>query len=197
MSSPAVPELAPAPDDEALMLDLMRGDGTALDQLMHRWQRPLRAFLHRHLQNEADACDLAQETFVRLYQHRARYRPGARFSTWMFQIALNLARDHARKTLRRRTDSLEVASPAEVAGLASGEASPAAKARLSEEVAAVRSALAELPEELRSVLVLSEYESLPHAEIAEILGTTPKAIESRLHRAREKLRVRLARWLRA
>nr|MCU0793889.1 hypothetical protein [Opitutaceae bacterium] len=62
MSPPVAPELAPAPDDEALMLDLMRGDGTALDQLMHRWQRPLRAFLHRHLQNEADACDLAQET---------------------------------------------------------------------------------------------------------------------------------------
>ncbi len=197
-SSPARPpddSAPPAPSDEALMAALAAGDLPALDALMLRWQRPLHAFLHRHLQNEADALDLAQETFVRLYRHRESYRAGARFTTWMFQIALNLARDHARKRERRRTDSLEAAPPAATAGLAAAGASPDTAARRAEEVAAVRAAIAALPEELREVLVLFEYEDRSHAEIAEIIGATPKAVETRLYRARDKLRAALARWL--
>jgi RNA polymerase sigma-70 factor (ECF subfamily) len=182
--------------DESLMSALAAGHDPALDELMLRWQRPLQSFLHRHLRNEADALDLAQETFVRLYRHRAHYRPGARFSTWMFQIALNLARDHARKTTRRRTDSLDAADPATVAGLASSNLAPDAAARHAEEVAAVRAALEELPESLRAVVLLAEYEHLPHIEIAAIVGATPKAVENRLARAREKLRASLAPWLR-
>lgn len=185
-----------APDDETLMAALAADDFRALDALMLRWQRPLQSFLHRHLRNEADALDLAQETFVRLYRHRAGYRPGARFSTWMFQIALNLARDHARKTTRRRTDSLDAAPPAEVAGLSCSSPSPDTAARHAEEIAAVRAALAELPESLRAVVLLAEYEHLPHIEIAAIVGATPKAVENRLARAREKLRASLAPWLR-
>ena len=197
MRPTAATEAPAEPSDETLMAALTRDDEAALDTLMRRWQRPLRAFLHRHLRNEADALDLAQETFVRIHRHRARYRAGARFSTWMFQIALNLARDHARKNHRRRTGSLEDAPPAEVAALASADPSPAVAARHAEEVAAVRAALAELPEDLRAAVLLAEYDHLPHAEIAAVLGTTAKAVESRLHRAREKLRARLARWLRA
>lgn len=184
------------PDDETLMGALAADDFHALDALMLRWRRPLHAFLLRHLLNDADAEDLSQETFVRVHRHRARYRAGSRFSTWMFQIALNLARDHARKRARRRTDSLETAPAAEVAGLASSENAPDVAARRSEEASAVREALAELPDDLRSVIVLFEYQNLTHAEIAEVVGTTTKGVESRLYRAREKLRARLARWLR-
>ena len=184
------------PSDESLMADLAAGEDSALDPLMLRWQAPLRAFLMRHLQNEADALDLAQETFVRIYRHRERYRTGARFSTWMFQIALNLARDHARKNIRRRTDSLEEAPPAETAALAHPSPGPAAAVGAAEEIAAVRASIAALPDELREVLVLFEYEDRSHAEIAEIVGATPKAVETRLYRAREKLRSALAAWLR-
>ncbi len=184
------------PDDETLMRALAADDFRALDALMLRWQRPLHAFLYRHLLNEADALDLAQETFVRIHQHRARYRPGSRFSTWMFQIALNLARDHARKRARRRTDSLEGAPPEVVAGLSGEEVPPDVAARRAEEVAAVRAALAELPEDLRAIVVLFEYQNLTHAEIAEAMGMTTKSVESRLYRARDKLRARLSRWLR-
>lgn len=184
-----------APADEALMAALAAGDLPALDALMLRWQRPLQSFLHRHLQNEADALDLAQETFVRLYHHRAAYRPGARFSTWMFQIALNLARDHARKRTRRRTDSLDAAPPAATAALTHPGASPAAAARRAEEITAVRSALADLPEDLRAVLVLFEYEDKSHAEIATLLDLKPKAVENRLARARARLHSALSRWL--
>lgn len=188
---------APEPSDEALMAALAAGDTAALDPLMLRWQVPLRAFLLRHLQNEADSMDLAQETFVRLYRHRDRYRAGARFSTWMFQIALNLARDHARKRLRRRTDSLEDAPPSETEALAHSSPGPAAAASDAEEIAAVRSALAALPDDLREVLVLFEYEGCSHAEIAATVGATPKAVENRLYRAREKLRSALGAWLRS
>lgn len=195
MSSPLPSGTPEDRDDETLMAALAAGELAALDPLMLRWQGPLQAFLRRHLPCETDALDLAQETFVRLYRHRAAYRPGARFSTWMFQIALNLARDQARKTTRRRTDSLEALAPEVAAGLRSGEPSPADRARHREETAAVRAALAELPEPLRAVVVLSEYQELSHAEIAQIVGATPKAVETRLHRAREKLRLALARWL--
>lgn len=196
-SRPAADSPAPGPSDESLMSALATGDLPALDALMLRWQRPLQSFLLRHLQNEADALDLAQETFVRLFRHRDRYRPGARFSTWMFQIALNLASDHARKRHRRRTDSLETAPPATTAALAAPGSSPDASARRQEEIAAVRAALADLPAELREVLVLFEYEDRSHAEIAAIVGASPKAVETRLYRARDKLRASLARWLRS
>ena len=95
--------------DSADMRALQRGEELALNRLMDRWQTPLRSFLYRWTQNEHDALDLAQETFVRVYQHRDRFRADARFSTWMFQIALNLTRDHARRRRRRPTDSLETA----------------------------------------------------------------------------------------
>lgn len=195
--TPAAAEAHTGPSDEQLMASLAAGDAPALDALMRRWQRPLQSFLLRHLQNEADALDLAQETFVRIYRHRERYRTGARFTTWMFQIALNLARDHARKIGRRRTDSLDAAPPAAVAEIVSTDAAPDAATRHAEEIAAVRAALADLPDELREVLVLFEYQDLSHAEIAVAVGCTPKAVETRLYRAREKLRVSLARWLRA
>ncbi len=181
------------PSDEDLMAALAAGDLPALDTLMLRWQGPLLAFIHRRLHSEADARDLTQESFIRIYQHRSRYRRGARFSTWMFQIALNLTRDHARKTARRRTDSMESAPPS---NLTDPGASPAAAAREAEERAAVRAALDDLPADLREIVLLAEYEHLPHAEIATLVGGSAKAVESRLARARAKLRFALAGWLR-
>lgn len=181
---------APQPTDEALASALRRGDDTALNTLMHRWQVPLRAFLYRHLQNEADALDLSQETFVRIYRHRAHYRDGARFSTWMFQIALNLTRDHARRRTRRPLVALDEA-PESI----DHRDDPKAATLSTERVTAVRAAIATLPEQLRAPLVLFEYEDLSHAEIAAIIRATPKAVETRLARAREHLRKRLARFL--
>ena len=206
MSPGAPPDASvPPPSDEQLMAALAADDFPALDALMLRWQRPLQSFLLRHALNEADSLDLAQETFVRIHLHRARYRAGARFSTWMFQIALNLARDHGRKIARRRTDSLDALASPDAHGADSGPAaqfadegpSPAEAARRAEERAAVRAALRDLPEDLRAVVVFSEYEHLSHAEIAERVGATPKAVETRLYRAREKLRASLGRWLKS
>lgn len=184
------PSPAPTPSDEALASALRDGDDTALDELMLRWQLPLRAFLYRHLQNEADALDLAQDTFVRIYRHREAYREGARFSTWMFQIALNLCRDHGRRRTRRPLVALD-AAPEQT----DSHPSPDSSALAAERTAAVRAAIAALPENLRAPLLLSAYENLSHIEIAETLRASPKAVETRLARAREQLRHTLVRWL--
>jgi RNA polymerase sigma factor (sigma-70 family) len=178
-------------NDEADMLALQRGDDLALNRLMAHWQTPLRSFLYRRTQNEADALDLAQETFVRVYQHRGRFRTGAKFSTWIFQIALNLARDHARRLRRRPTESLANA-PEQAHDL-----TPRIQVTRDEQAAAVRAAIAELPDDLRDAVLLSEYEDKSHAEIAGIVGATPKAVETRLYRAREQLRKSLGRFLKA
>ncbi len=181
--------------DEALMAALAAGADPALNQLMDRWQVPLRGFLHRYTQNEHDALDLAQETFVRIYQHRARYRAGARFSTWMFQIALNLARSRARWHRRHPTDSLEGETEhANPMPQAANETTPAEDALQAERAAAVREAIAGLPGELREAVILFEYEDKSHAEIALIVKATPKAVETRLYRARQQLRKTLARY---
>jgi RNA polymerase sigma factor (sigma-70 family) len=124
-----------------------------------------------------------------VYRHRANYRDGARFSTWMFQIALNLARDHARRRARR-----PVAGLAEVPE-AVGEHDPRAVALGAERACAVRAAIGELPKALREAVLLFEYEHKSHAEIAEIVGATAKAVETRLHRARAQLRQGLRTFL--
>ncbi|MEZ0218402.1 MAG: RNA polymerase sigma factor [Rariglobus sp.] len=184
------PDAAPIPSDEALASALRDGDDTALDALMLRWQLPLRAFLFRHLQNEADSLDLAQDTFVRIYRHRENYREGARFSTWMFQIALNLCRDHGRRRTRRPLVDLDTA-PEQT----DSHPSPDSSALAAERTAAVRFAIAALPENLRAPLLLSTYEHLSHQEIATTLRATPKTVETRLARARELLRKKLVRFL--
>ncbi len=183
------PDVSP-PTDEALASALCHGDDSALDTLMLRWQVPLRGFLYRHLQNEADALDFAQETFVRIYKHRTHYRPGARFSTWMFQIALNLCRDHARRRTRRPLVALD-----DVPESIDLRDDPKAATLAAERIAAVREAIASLPDPLRAPLVLFEYEDKSHAEIAAIIHATPKAVETRLARARDLLRKKLTRWI--
>ncbi|MCS6244474.1 MAG: RNA polymerase sigma factor [Opitutus sp.] len=175
-------------NDEELARALSRGEERALDVLMTRWQVPLRAFLYRYLHNEADAFDLAQETFVRVYRHRANYQEGKRFSTWMFQIGLNLARDHARRRVRRPMVALEDAPEAV------SEGDPREGTLGAERARAVREAIGELPESLREAVLLFEYEHKSHAEIAAIVGASAKAVETRLHRAREQLRKGLRRF---
>src|SRR5260221_9952922 len=98
----------PDPDLE-LVRSLAGGDELALDALMARYEEPIFHFLYRHVLNEADAHDLAQEVFVRLYFNIGKFKPKAKFSTWLYQIALNLCRDHAKSKRTRQsaiTDSL-------------------------------------------------------------------------------------------
>ncbi|MBI4624659.1 MAG: sigma-70 family RNA polymerase sigma factor [Verrucomicrobia bacterium] len=181
----------PTNDDGELMARLCGGEDRALDALMDRWQMPLRRFLYRYLHNEADACDVAEQTFVRIYRHREKYRPGAKFSTWMFSIALNLCRDHARHGRSRPVVSLDHEALGAAMDRASADApssSPDVDLLRAETAAAVRSAIEVLPEPLRAAVLLCEYEELSHSEAAAAVGCSAKAIETRLYRARQMLR---------
>ncbi len=185
--------------DRADMARLVGGQDHALDDLMARHAQPLFRFLHRMLGSEDDANDLAQAAFVRAYQHRADFRPDARFSTWLYTIAANLARNHHRWLARHPTVSLESApdpaGPTLADSLVAPRRSPDADAVASERAVAVRRAVDELPEDMREAVILCEWEEMPVIEAAAVLGATPKAIESRLYRARQLLRERLKGWL--
>jgi RNA polymerase sigma-70 factor (ECF subfamily) len=149
--------------------------------------------------NEADANDLAQETFVRVFKSCRSYRPGEKFSTWLFTIAANLARNHFRWRSRHPNLSLDAENPEteQTLGntLPASAPGPAEAALAGERAAAVRQAVRSLPEDLREAVVLCEWEERSVAEAAAIAGATPKAVESRLYRARQVLRERLKAWL--
>jgi len=179
------------------MLRLQAGDDRALDALMDRWQMPLRRFLTRSLHDETEAMDLAQETFVRVYSHRTKFRPGARFSTWLFSIALNLCRDHIRRGKVRPVVSLDenaLALASDRVGKTSDDA-PDANLLQAETAQTVRSAVEALPEPLKTAVLLCEYEELSLAEAAAVVGCSSKAVETRLYRARALLRRSLASLL--
>jgi RNA polymerase sigma-70 factor (ECF subfamily) len=178
--------------DEHLMGRVQQGDDAALGALMGRWEIPLKRFLYRMLLNADEAGDLAQETFVRVYQRRASFREGARFSSWILTIAANLARNRRRWWRRHPVVSLD-GSPPDDGGRAAWEPAdfaPGAAAQLqsSERANAVRAAVAALPHDLRVAVVLAEFEDKSHAEIAAVLACSAKAVEMRLYRARERLR---------
>jgi RNA polymerase sigma factor (sigma-70 family) len=188
---------AGAESDEALMARLKAGQDSVLDALMDRWEVPLRRFLFRYLQNDADSVDLAQEVFVRIYQNRDRFSVQMRFSAWMFTIAANLARNHARCRRRHPAEPLDAPGFAE---LAQEEAmrdalTPADDLDTAERAEAVRRAIADLPADLKTAVLLFEYEHLPQAEIGRVLACSPKAVETRLYRARGLLKKALGRFL--
>jgi RNA polymerase sigma factor (sigma-70 family) len=186
-------DAAAGPSDEDLMHRLCAGDDAALAALMARWEAPVKRFVFRLVGSAAEADDLAQETFVRVYTKRATYRDGARFSAWVFSIAANQAKNRLRWWKRRPALSLDAwhdaggDTPDESA--AGVDASTEAGRR--ERIAAVQAAVLALPLDLRTALVLFEYEGQAMAEIAAALGCTPKAVENRLYRARQELRRRL------
>ncbi len=185
--------------DRADMLRLCDGDDGALNDLMERHAGRLFNYLVRSLQDEEDAADLAQETFVRVYQSRTRFDPARRFSTWLFTIASNLVRTQFRYRTRHPQVSLE-AEQSETGKdfreeLAEEAPNPGETLQTAETVEAVRQAIAGLPEELRTPLILSEYEDFSHIEIGTILQCSPKAVETRLYRARKQLRSVLSRFL--
>ena len=185
--------------DQADMERLLDGCEAGLNFLMERHGPKLFNYLIRLLQNEEDAEDAAQEVFVRVYQHRARFDPNQRFSTWLYAIATNLVKDRYRYRTRHPQVSLDAENPAigDEFGknLRETAPTPSESAQAAERAAAVRIAVAQLPEELRTPLVLSEYEGLSHAEIGKILKCSEKAVETRVYRARKQLRVSLSKLL--
>jgi RNA polymerase sigma-70 factor (ECF subfamily) len=178
--------------DLALVRALQAGEDRALETLIHRHQEGVFRFVFRHIPNEADATELTQEAFVRAYFNIGKFRPAAKFVTWLYHIALNLCRDHTRSQAYRyssQTISIDV-SVDENEGQrqpSSNQRKPDRQAQDREKLRAVEKAIAELPQELKSPLILTALEDRSYAETGELLGISPKAVEMKVYRARKLL----------
>jgi len=179
------------------MARLAGGHDAALNDLMDRHAERLFHFLVRSLQNETDAADLAQETFVKIFQSRARFDPQQKFSTWLFTIASNLVRDRYRWRSRHQQVSLDAENDQTEFTLkdtlTAVEPPPDQRMQTEERADEVRKAVAALPEDLKQPLILAVYQDLPQAEIATALKCSVKAVETRIYRARQQLRTALAK----
>ena len=181
------------------MLAYQRGDEGAFDHLVEAYSGRLFALFTRFLGPVPEREDLVQDVFLRVIRARERYQPSARFSTWLYRIAFNIA---VNKT-QRGEDEASLDEPAFDGG---GDAplrefgdlradDPSTALERGDVVSAVRAAIAALPEAQRMALILAKYDELPYVDIAVVLGSSEKAIKSMVHRARENLRVRLAPFL--
>jgi len=173
--------------DAELMLRLKAGDSASFDLLLARYRGPVIHFLYRMVQNAAVAEELAQEVFLRVYRARASYVASAKFTTWLFRIALHLALNNRRDAREQREssglDDLQVADRGP-----SAEQSLVQAARLAE----IRAAIQALPDKQRAAVLMHKYEEMGYAQIAEVLGCSESAVKSLLFRAYETLRARLA-----
>jgi RNA polymerase sigma-70 factor (ECF subfamily) len=182
--------------DLELMLGVRRGDAGSFEALLDRYRGPLVGYFSRMLQDPAMAEDLAQETFLRVYQARERYEPDAKFTTWLYRIATNLAlnaiRDRKEVTPRAEHNyDREVTEP-ETSRIA--DAKPTVEQTLmeSERQEIVRQAVESLPERQRTAVILHKYQEVDYRQIAKVLGVSESAVKSMLFRAYETLRLRLA-----
>ena len=182
------------------MLDVKAGDEQSFGLLLQRYRTPLVNFLYRMVRSREQAEDLAQEVFIRVYRAREEYVPSAKFTTWLFRIATNLAlnslRDHRHQKLEISMDAPVIADaedgdekPFEVA-----DKHPTIEQELVEEdrKKMIRRAIEKLPEKQRAAVLLHKYQELDYAEIAKILSVSESALKSLLFRAYESLRVELA-----
>lgn len=184
------------------MLAWQAGDEAAFDALVERYSSQVYALLTRFLGRRAGREDLVQEVFLRVLRARDRYQPTARFSTYLYRITFNLAVNETQRVAGSGVLSLDqpigMSDGAALLGelQAGDDPEPSVTLERDDVVSAVRAAIARLPENQRMALILAKYHDTPYVEIADILGSSEKAIKSLVHRARESLREWLAPFLR-
>ncbi len=172
--------------DSALIERWRGGDASAFEVLVGRWQRPVSRFLSHLTGDPGLVEDLCQEVFLRVYLARQRYRAGGAFSTWLYRIALNVARDAARRRKVRPCEPLGEHEPPGPGAAAESICEQQELGRL------VTRALAELPEPLRLAVVLRHYEKMSFEDMARLLNTPASTLKSRFAAALARLRTRLA-----
>jgi RNA polymerase sigma-70 factor (ECF subfamily) len=187
-----------ARSDVQLMLDVKAGDAASFELLLHKYRTPLLNFLYRMVRDTAVAEDLAQEVFLRVYRARREYLPNAKFTTWMFRIATNLAlnalRDSRYRQMEISIDQPAVGQDAEQPSISLPDRRPGIEQALMERdrAAFIRRAIDALPEKQRAAVLLHKYQELDYDEIGRILQCSESALKSLLFRAYETLRVQLA-----
>ena len=175
-------------DESECIARAQQGDALAFSELVSRHQDRIYRFLARLTRSPDDALDLTQETFLSAYQALGRWRPQARFSTWLFQIARNLAFDQLRRTRRVEFVALQEEQESTIQDTAP---TPDAALQTTQRLRALEQALVRLPAEHREILLLREIEDLAYDDIAEVLGISLGTVKSRLARARAGLLERM------
>ena len=184
--------------DVQLMLDVKAGDEASFELLLRKYRTPLINFLYRMVRDSAVAEDLAQEVFLRVYRARREYAPSAKFTTWMFRIATNLALNSVRDNRHRKAElSMDQSNDTgedEVRALEVPDRAPNVEQSLvaRSRSAFIMKAIHSLPEKQRAAVLLHKYQELDYDEIARVLDCSESALKSLLFRAYEALRVELA-----
>jgi RNA polymerase sigma-70 factor (ECF subfamily) len=180
--------------DEELVAKSISGDADSFNELILRWERPIYALAYRTIGREEDARDVCQETFLRAFRALPGFRGQAKFSSWLYRIALNLCRDWVRRERRtpvvqppEDTDLLEIAAGAEPSDSIEELVARKDLAR------AVEQAMTLLPEEQRTAIVLKEFHGLTFQEIADLVGCPLSTVKTRLYQGLTVLRRELVR----
>jgi len=180
--------------DEELVARSVRGDAESFNQLILRWERPIYALAYRTLGRDEDARDICQETFLRAYRALPKFRGQAKFSSWLYRIALNLCRDLMRR--ERRTPVVQAPEDMDLLDLAAAnEPSESIEDLVARKdmTARVERAMERLPEEQRTAIVLKEYHGLTFQEIADLVGCPLSTVKTRLYQGLTVLRRELAK----
>ena len=186
--------------DAEVMLLAGTGDDSAFGYLVEKFRRPIISFMYRMTHNQAIAEEMAQEVFLRVYRSRSSYQAEAKFSTWLYRIATNLAVNHARDTRSERTTptvNLDEPDPETGTTPDVADATPTIEADIlrEERMAAIRKHVMALPERQRMAVLMHKYQEMDYRQIADVLKLSESATKSLLFRAYETLREQLREFL--
>ena len=205
LATPAEPRhavLRPAEGmtDADVMLRVKTGDESAFAYLVQKYRRPMVAFMFRMCRNTGAAEDLAQEVFLRVYRSREKYEPSAKFTTWLYRIATNLAVNHARDTRHEHPENMvNIDEPDQDTGLTvdvpDGSLSAEEMILRRERMMAIRQRVEALPERQKIAVVMHKYQQMNYRQISEVLKLSESATKSLLFRAYETLRVQLKEFV--
>jgi RNA polymerase sigma-70 factor (ECF subfamily) len=189
-----------AVSDVDAMLRVKTGDESAFAYLVQKYRRPMVGFMYRMCHNPSTAEELAQEVFLRVYRSRTSYEPSAKFTTWLYRIATNLAVNYARDTRHERPENtLRLDEPDQETGntpdLADDSLSAEEQILKRERLAAIRGVVNALPERQRVAVIMHKYQQMDYRQIAGVLKLSESATKSLLYRAYETLREQLKEYV--
>ncbi|MGA2696758.1 MAG: sigma-70 family RNA polymerase sigma factor [Terriglobales bacterium] len=192
----AGPVSADGTSDAEVMLRVRAGDQAAFDYLVQKYRRPMVRFMYRMAHNTAAAEDLAQEVFLRVYRSRESYEASAKFTTWLYRIASNLAVNHARDTRHERAENqVSLDEPDEETGMTMDVADSTLSVEENivrrERMMAIREKVHALPERQKIAVIMHKYQQMDYKQIGKVLKLSESATKSLLFRAYETLRVQL------
>jgi RNA polymerase sigma-70 factor, ECF subfamily len=190
------PAIVGTDSDAEVMLRAKAGDQSAFEYLVQKYRRPMVSFMYRMARNAAAAEDLAQEVFLRVYRSRESYEASAKFTTWLYRIATNLAVNHTRDTRHERPEvQVSLDEPDEELGTTLEVPDGALNAEQAmvrrERMLAIRKKVEALPEQQRLAVIMHKYQQMDYKQIAEVLKKSESATKSLLFRAYETLREQL------